>query len=661
MARSRSRSPRWKHRSLSPQPRKFEYYEERHSYGHHGCEYRKDPKRPIAWRVVSEKHGESKPRIPPRGNRHYGYYENIPPSPNIRNSVEKSYTYKPHQLYLPKRGDGNRRAPYMPTYSEDTSYIEHERDSYPPKMQGRYIPDDHRVRESGRGGKPPQRPVEEDSFRFEGKWHEDELRHQRLQEERYSQSPRRGPEDFDTRSSFQKRYPEDHDFRIYGYTSKRPTDAARYETREPAGIPMWKPKHPLLPYQEKKDQRGFGFPSHRYPERKYPKTSSATKVSYDYHHKHHKLSDGEQDFPKDRTQKYLKEDRKYSSQKGPINRESNCFNASRGRETENEEVRERFKISKKDCVANINSNRNVLDLRPCNDKWKKKINKDKDCRKESNFSSNQPDTSQEISDNISSSSANLRKTSLIIKVDMRKTARVFRSASRYSIERQMSQDLAAAGKKSKEFHPVFEHLDSTQNTENKPKEFAEEIVTIVHQVKETCFSPSDLTLHERFTKVNDIHDKDADEMKLDSDPEFHRRIDMPLDDLQSKQTVAHESSEGTLVKIIDPNDLRHDIERRRKERLQNEDEHIFPVASATERIILCREKIPLLRRYLELMKIIRTEEALKDILRSLWLAYSSPIISHTWYRRAGVFRLNISVYSLLVQGALSPINSETDS
>uniref|UniRef100_A0A8C6R8Q0 Bclaf1 and Thrap3 family member 3 n=2 Tax=Nannospalax galili TaxID=1026970 RepID=A0A8C6R8Q0_NANGA len=60
MARSRSRSPRWKHRSLSPQPRKFEYYEERHSYGHHGCEYRKDPKRPIAWRVVSEKHGESK-------------------------------------------------------------------------------------------------------------------------------------------------------------------------------------------------------------------------------------------------------------------------------------------------------------------------------------------------------------------------------------------------------------------------------------------------------------------------------------------------------------------------------------------------------------------------------------------------------------------------
>lgn len=39
----------------------------------------------------------------------------------------------------------------------------------------------------------------------------------------------------------------------------------------------------------------------------------------------------------------------------------------------------------------------------------------------------------------------------------------------------------------------------------------------------------------------------------------------------------------TLVKVIDPNDLRHDIERRRKERLQNEDEHIFHIDSPTER------------------------------------------------------------------------------
>lgn len=45
-----------------------------------------------------------------------------------------------------------------------------------------------------------------DSFRFEGYWHEDEPRHQRIQDEKYSQSLRRGSEDFEKRSSFQKRY-----------------------------------------------------------------------------------------------------------------------------------------------------------------------------------------------------------------------------------------------------------------------------------------------------------------------------------------------------------------------------------------------------------------------------------------------------------------------
>lgn len=48
----------------------------------------------------------------------------------------------------------------------------------------------------------------------------------------------------------------------------------------------------------------------------------------------------------------------------------------------------------------------------------------------------------------------------------------------------MSHDLVAVGRKSEKFHPVFEHLDSTQNTENKPTgEFAQQIITIIHQVK----------------------------------------------------------------------------------------------------------------------------------------------------------------------------------
>ncbi|PNI21375.1 BCLAF3 isoform 4 [Pan troglodytes] len=147
----------------------------------------------------------------------------------------------------------------------------------------------------------------------------------------------------------------------------------------------------------------------------------------------------------------------------------------------------------------------------------------------------------------------------------------------------MSHDLVAVGRKSENFHPVFEHLDSTQNTENKPTgEFAQEIITIIHQVKANYFPSPGITLHERFSTMQDIHKADVNEIPLNSDPEIHRRIDMSLAELQSKQAVIYES-EQTLIKIIDPNDLRHDIERRRKERLQNEDEHIFHIASAAER------------------------------------------------------------------------------
>uniref|UniRef100_A0A4X1V7R0 BCLAF1 and THRAP3 family member 3 n=2 Tax=Sus scrofa TaxID=9823 RepID=A0A4X1V7R0_PIG len=561
MARSRSRSPRWKHRSLSPVPRSSEHYKQRHE--HYGYEYRKDPKRPIAWRMDNEKHGQSKPRIPSRENTHYRSYEHRSPSPNLRrNSLENFYTYKPPQVYLPGRGDSNRRSQYMPKYSEGVLYKEHQRNCYPQKVQGRYIPDDHRVRGSGKGGKPPLRSIA-DSFRFEGQWHEDELRHQRIQDEKYSQSLRRGSEDFEKRSSFQKRYPEDRDFRKYGHTSKRPEDVERFENREAARSPQWKPRHFLPPYQEKKDQRNLGLQTHRHAPRELPESSSAAKVSCDYRHKHRKSSDGDQDFNDGRTQKYSKEeDRKFGSQKGPVARESSCSNAGRGRVTEDGQVKEPLKPSKKDCASSTHSNKSDVDLRPCNDKRKDKVKKEGAGRKESNSSHNQLDKGKKLSD-MKASSAILRKKSLTVKVDVKKAVNTSR--------------------KSENFHPVFEHLDSTQNTENKPTgEFAQEIITIIHQVKANYFPSPKITLHERFSQMQDTQAADVNEIKLNSDPEIHRRIDMSLAELQSKQTMVYDS-EQTLVKIIDPNDLRHDIERRRKERLQNEDEHIFHIASAAER------------------------------------------------------------------------------
>ncbi|KAL1770203.1 hypothetical protein HispidOSU_011143 [Sigmodon hispidus] len=142
--------------------------------------------------------------------------------------------------------------------------------------------------------------------------------------------------------------------------------------------------------------------------------------------------------------------------------------------------------------------------------------------------------------------------------------------------------LLLAEKKNDNFHPVFQHLDSPQNPANKPtEEFAQEIITLIHEVKASCFAASGVTLHDCFSRLQNRHDADSQQMNLNSDTEFHRRIDMSLADLQKKQTMVYEPDK-TVVKVIDPNDLPHDIERR-KEQLQNEDENIFHMASPTER------------------------------------------------------------------------------
>lgn len=200
----------------------------------------------------------------------------------------------------------------------------------------------------------------------------------------------------------------------------------RYENRDPARNPQWKFEHSLPSYQGKKEQRNLGPQTHRYAQREPPETSSATRVSCDYRHKRPKTSGGDQDFSAGRIPKYSKEEeRKYSSQKGPVNRQSICLTAGRGRETEGGQVQEPLTPSKKDCTASTRSRESDIGLRPYNDKRKEKIKKDGDGGKESNSSSNQLDKSNKLS-NVKPSSASLRKKSLTVKVDVKKTVNTSR-------------------------------------------------------------------------------------------------------------------------------------------------------------------------------------------------------------------------------------------
>ncbi|NXL88142.1 BCLA3 protein, partial [Alectura lathami] len=580
MTRSRSRSPRWKQRSLSPAFRSPEHHRQRHAHINYDCEYksfRKDPKKPIPWRTDDEKYGQSNSRFAPHGNNHPRMYERRSPSPNLKRiPMEDAYSHKPYRTHSSERTEGNRRCQLPPKYSE-IPYKEHDRPFYQHKTEERYTFEHYKVTGNEKGMKPFHRPLGA-SCKFERKWHEDDLRHQRLHEEKYGQSPRRVSDEFTARSSLQKRYPEDHDYREYGHASKRAKEMERYDGGEVARNSKWKQERSFPPYQGKEEQRNVGAQSHRSAEREYSE-GSVTKIAYEYGHKRHRHLDGDKSFSDDRAQKYVKqEDQKYGSSKGARNsKELDYFSGGRARQTEEGHAEVPVKYSsKKGCHACVNSSKMDVDLRPFKNKQKERVRKEGELRRKVDSSSSQHDSSHTVSDE-KMSDVNCRREHLTIKVDMKKMVTKYRAASSHTAERQMSHDLVAVGRKNENFHPVFGHMESvTRGVENDPsREFTQEIITIIHQLKANYFTSSDITLHERFSKIRDKPIPNVNEVKTSLDPEIHRRIDMSLAELQNKRTVPLESPQNIMRVLEDPNDLRHDIERRRKERLKNEDERAF--------------------------------------------------------------------------------------
>ncbi|XP_061855408.1 BCLAF1 and THRAP3 family member 3 isoform X2 [Colius striatus] len=571
-------------KSLSPAFRSPEHHRQRHAHITYDCEYksfRNDPKKPMPWRTEDEKYGQSNSRCAPHGNNHQRIYERRSPSPNLKRiPMEDTYSHKPYRTHSSERTESNRRCQLPPKYSE-IPYKEHDRPFYQHKMEDRYTFEHYKVTGNEKGAKPFHRPLGA-SCKLDRKWHEDDLRHQRLHEEKYGQSPRRISDEFTARSSLQKRYPEDHDYREYGHTSKRAKEMERYDGGEVARNSKWKQERSFPPYQEKEEQRNLGAQSHRSAEREYSE-GSVTKIAYEYSHKRRRHLDVEKPFSDDRAQKYVKqqEDQKYGSSKGAWDgKELDYFSGGRARRAEEGHVEVPVKYSsKKGCAACVNSSKMGVDLRSFKNKPKERVRKEGEFRKKVDSSDSQHDSSHAVSD------VNCRREHLTIKVDMKKMITKYRTASSHTTERQMSHDLVAVGRKNENFHPVFEHMESvTQNVENDPsREFTQEIITIIHQVKANYFTSSDITLHERFSKIQDKPVANMNEVKIRSDPEIHRRIDMSLAELQNKRTVPSESPQSIMRVLEDPNDLRHDIERRRKERLKNEDERAFHVDGVSRR------------------------------------------------------------------------------
>uniref|UniRef100_A0A8C3P185 BCL2 associated transcription factor 1 n=1 Tax=Cyanoderma ruficeps TaxID=181631 RepID=A0A8C3P185_9PASS len=137
-------------------------------------------------------------------------------------------------------------------------------------------------------------------------------------------------------------------------------------------------------------------------------------------------------------------------------------------------------------------------------------------------------------------------------------------------DRLLASTLVHSVKKEQEFRSIFDHIKLPQASKSTSESFIQHIVSLVHYVKEQYFKSAGMTLNERFTAYQKATEEHCTRQKS---PEIHRRIDISPSTLRKhtrltgeERVFKEESQKGDKKLRCDSADLRHDIDRRRKER-----------------------------------------------------------------------------------------------
>nr|XP_046213656.1 uncharacterized protein LOC124040479 [Oncorhynchus gorbuscha] len=159
------------------------------------------------------------------------------------------------------------------------------------------------------------------------------------------------------------------------------------------------------------------------------------------------------------------------------------------------------------------------------------------------------------------------KETLTIKVDMNRPVGQ-NSQLCYSSDRQLSLDLVNVGRQRLDFLPMLEHSGTYRESAMHSGTFAQEIITLVHQVKEHYFRDDGVTLNERFSGPQDGGLPEEEEQEEEG-PTLNRLFNMSMSEPDMEPVF---SKVGRMQRqqqaVRDPGDLRHDLERRRQERLE---------------------------------------------------------------------------------------------
>nr|XP_057915414.1 BCLAF1 and THRAP3 family member 3 isoform X2 [Doryrhamphus excisus] len=150
---------------------------------------------------------------------------------------------------------------------------------------------------------------------------------------------------------------------------------------------------------------------------------------------------------------------------------------------------------------------------------------------------------------------------LTIKVDMSRPVHKSSTLS-YSADRQLSLDLVNVGRQRLDFLPSSaEPSGSTQEGTVHTGTFAQEIITLVHHVKELYFKGEGITLNKRFSAPQKSSHSEEESVGMTLDQRFssnHFNANVPAE--PQDDLFPHQPTHG-------PGDLRHDLERRRQQRL----------------------------------------------------------------------------------------------
>ncbi|XP_076146202.1 BCLAF1 and THRAP3 family member 3 isoform X3 [Alosa pseudoharengus] len=109
---------------------------------------------------------------------------------------------------------------------------------------------------------------------------------------------------------------------------------------------------------------------------------------------------------------------------------------------------------------------------------------------------------------------------------------------------------------------MLEHSGTFRETQVHTGTFAQEIITLVHQVKEMYFKGENVTLNHRFSSVMTATPEE------DEEPAMDRRIKVSVPDTMPIFSKIENMQAQKRPQTCDPSDLRYDLERRRQERLE---------------------------------------------------------------------------------------------